>query len=302
MRWMGMAAAACAAACTGTARGEVSAERLMHDVRILSDDAMAGRRIGSAGSAKARAYLFSRLRGLGLSPVEQPFVHRGKDGRVRGTNLLVTIPGTAAGDAVLVVGAHYDHLGTGRHGVFNGADDNASGVAGLLALAEALRARPLRHTVVLAFWDGEEPGYYGSQAFVDAPPLPLSRIRLNLNLDMISRSAAGELYAVGGRTTPALQPVLDALAARAPVRLRFGHEGPSSEKEDDWTGESDHASFGARGIPFVYFGVEDHPDYHRASDDADRIPVDFFRRSVETIVDATYAFDAVLDTLPRESR
>ena len=93
------------------------------------------------------------------------------------------------------------------------------------------------------------------------PPVPPARIALNINLDMISRSDKDELYAVGGVNWPKLQPVLDEVAATAPVSLRFGHEGHlARDEDDDWTALSDHVAFHEQGIPFVYFGKAYGPE------------------------------------------
>ncbi|GAA0736981.1 M20/M25/M40 family metallo-hydrolase [Sphingomonas japonica] len=278
---------------------------LVDDLRTLSSARMQGRAPGTIGSERAREYIADRLRAIGVGPLynryERPFAVREPKRTVRGTNLLAVIEGTdMTSDRVVVLGAHYDHWGFRKGKLYPGADDNASGVAGLLAVAAALKADPPRHRTILAFWDGEELGYFGSKAFVADPPVPLDRIALNINLDMISRSDKGELYAVGGQSWPVVQSILDDLAKTAPVTLKFGHEGPPWEGSDVWIDGSDHYQFHLKGIPFVYFGVEDHPDYHQPSDTFDKVPLDFYARSVATVEAAVRAFDAGLDTIPRE--
>ena len=117
-------------------------------------------------------------------------------------------------------------------------------------------------------------------------------------VDMISRSG-GVLWAAGAYHTPALRPVLEAVAASAPLTLRLGHDQPSAPEGDDWTTSSDHGPFHEAGIPFVYFGVEDHPDYHRSTDDIERIVPSEFEASVTTVYAAIRALDAALP-LPTE--
>ncbi|MBA4760398.1 M28 family peptidase [Sphingomonas sp.] len=282
-----------------------SPEQLFEDVRILAADDMAGRLVGTPGSAKARAYLIARMQGIGIEPFgegyEQPFTTKHKDQTLNGVNLVGRIRGTGSSDRVLVVGAHYDHFGT-RHGqVLNGADDNASGVAALLAIAQDFARKRPAHDVVFALWDAEEQGLYGAHAFIDSPPVPLTRIALNLNLDMLSRSDKGELWIAGAHHYPFLRARFERLVKEAPVTLKIGHDGPPWKGIDDWTAGSDHFAFHRRGIPFAYLGVEDYPDYHQPSDDFETIPKDFFARSAATAVMAARLFDRELGAIAKEA-
>lgn len=300
-RFAGLALALSLAA-LGPASAATPGTKALEDVRILSDDAMQGRAPGTPGSALARAHILKRFGEIGLSPVgsgfEHPFSFDKRDGaRVEAINLLARIPGSAPGGKVLVVSAHYDHLGVRGGEIFNGADDNASGVAGLLAVAEAFKIHPPKHDVILAVVDAEEGGLRGARAFVDNPPVPLSTIGLNINFDMLSKNKQNELYASGASAFPALRPILDAVAATAPVRLRQGHDTDADGPQNNWTSQSDHYAFAAKGIPWVYFGVEDHPEYHRSTDDFATIPQDFFRNSVATVVAASLALERDLDSL-----
>lgn len=279
--------------------------QVMRDVRILSADDMEGRLIGTPGSARARAYLLERMKALGLEPLaggwEQPFTAERSGRTVKGVNLVGQIPGTTASDRVLVIVAHYDHLGVKYGRIYNGADDNASGVAGLLEIARSFREKAPKHTVLFVLVDGEEGGQDGSRAFVASPPVPLARVSFVINLDMISKNAAGELYAAGARHFPWLKPRLERLARAAPVILKLGHDGPPWQGSNDWTTQSDHHSFHEKGVPWVYFGVEDHPEYHLPTDDFETVPEDFFLRSVATVVLAARHFDDELAEVAREA-
>lgn len=284
----------------------VDTARLMTDVRVLSADSMEGRAAGSPGGAKARAYLLRRFREVGLQPIgdsfERPFpfagggpgggAHGGSSGR--GVNLVGIIEGVAEPERYIVVTAHYDHLGMREGAVYNGADDNASGTAALLEIARELRATPPGHSIIIAALDAEESGLRGARAFVDDSPVEASRIVANLNLDMVSRGDTGELWVAGTYHYPNLLPLVEEVAGRAPVELRVGHDRPGVAGQDDWTNASDHGPFHAVGIPFLYTGVEDHPDYHKPTDDAERIDPDFYGHSVETIIDLLRELDAFL--------
>ena len=275
----------------------VSASKLLEDVRILSADDMQGRLIGSEGGARARAYLLERLTEIGVAPAigggfEHSFETKRDGKQVTGVNLLGVISGTGGSDGALVVMAHYDHVGVRNGQIYNGADDNASGVAALLAIAESFKRQAPLPDVVLALVDGEEGGLSGARATVADPafrPL-LDRTVLAVNFDMLSRSDKGELFAAGSFHFPWLRPHLEKIVTAAPVTLKLGHDDPALGK-DDWTGQSDHMAFHLAKKPWVYFGVEDHPDYHKPTDDFGAIPQDFFRHSAQTVEMAVRTFD-----------
>jgi len=278
-------------------------DKAIDDVRVLSADDMQGRAPATPGSEKARAYILSRFAQIGLSPIgdkfEQPFTYAKRDGTtVQGTNLVARIKGTGGGKA-MVVSAHYDHLGVRDGQIYNGADDNASGVAGLLAVAEAFKAKPPKHDVILAVVDAEEGGLRGAKAFVAAPPAPLASIALNVNFDMLSKNAKNELYVSGTAPFPYLKPILVKVATTAPVTLKLGHDTDADGKDNNWTSQSDHYAFAEKGVPWVYFGVEDHPEYHKPTDDFATVPQDFFKRSVATVVQASLALERELDDVAK---
>jgi Peptidase family M28 len=260
---------------------------LMRRLSALAADSMEGRRAGSPGGARARAWIIRELQAMGVQPLgarfEMPFALRmrtpGPDSV--GTNIIARIPGTRGTGKALVLSAHYDHLGVRNGEVFNGADDDASGCVTLLMIAERLLAQRPQHDVILAFFDAEEGGLQGARAFVATPPLPLERIGVNLNLDMVARQDAGALWVSGTAHHPSLRPVAEAAATESRIPIRFGHDTKDLKPGDDWTNSSDHGAFHAKGIPFLYLGVEDHPDYHKAGDDADKVDPVFFRGTME---------------------
>lgn len=281
---------------------DAPSSQLLEDARILSSDAMQGRAPDTPGGAMARAYLLKRLRAIGVAPLgaslERPFTGTSRNGAgYTGVNLVGRIEGTGKSDRVLVIGAHYDHVGVRDGHIYNGADDNASGVAGVLAIAAALMRERPRHDVVIALWDAEERGLVGAKAFLAAPPIPLSRIAMNLNLDMIGRGDKGELWLAGAGRYPVLRRYFERLAAAAAVPLKLGHDSDEWKGGDDWSNSSDHGAFHAVGIPFAYLGVEDHPDVHQPTDDFDRFPQEFFVKAAATGLQAARLLDAELDTI-----
>lgn len=298
--------AACAAAPLEPAPASVEADRLMEDVRTLSSDEMQGRAPGTEGSALAREYILGRFAEIGLDPAigdkfEQPFIFTENGQARQGVNLLARIDGASRSRRTMVVTAHYDHVGVVDGQIYNGADDNASGVAVLLAIAEEFALRPPRHDVIIAALDAEEGGARGARVLVSDPPLPLDLMELNVNLDMLSRSDRNELYVAGASHFPFLKKRLETIASNAEVNLKLGHDSPAWGEGQDWTAESDHVAFHEKGIAWVYFGVEDHPDYHKPTDDFETISQDFFRRSARTVVEAVRALNRDLDAIADEA-
>jgi Zn-dependent M28 family amino/carboxypeptidase len=291
--------------------GAAQSATLARDISVLAADSMEGRGTGTPGGARARAYLLRRFAEIGLRPLsggyELPFdIRSGNNGTARrGVNLVGQVRGSALPETWIVVSAHYDHLGVRNGTVYNGADDNASGVAGLLALAQWAVENPPQHSILFVAFDAEELGLRGASAFVDAPPVARDAIAINVNMDMIGRNVAGELYVAGTAHYPPLAPLVDSIAVDAPVRLLRGHDRPGSNPSDDWTDASDHGPFHRVGIPFLYFGEEDHPDYHRATDDSERIQAAFHANAVETVRRTIEALDRALPGLnlkPTEGR
>lgn len=301
---------ACArAATTSSARQAAGAlpaldsARLIGDLFRLAHDSMAGRGAMTPENAKARAWLVSEFRRIGLDPVngsyEQPWVRaprRGGTDSLRGANVLGLLRGKGSDPRILVVSAHFDHVGTRNGQIYNGADDNASGTASVLAMAAWFKAHPPQHTIMFALWDAEETGLQGARAFVAAPPVPLATIAANVNLDMVSRNDKGELWAAGATPWPQMRPVLEAFVPRAAVTLKLGHD--SGGGQEDWTNQSDQGAFNQAKVPFVYFGVEDHPDYHKPTDDPEKVEPGFFYRSARSIAGFVVALDAAVTGWP----
>jgi Zn-dependent M28 family amino/carboxypeptidase len=208
------------------------------------------------------------------------------------------VKGTVDTETYLVVSAHYDHVGIRRGQVYNGADDNASGVAGLLAIATHLRRHRPRHSVLLVWFDGEERGLAGSDAFMRTPVVPREAMAVNVNLDMVGRNEQNRLFAVGPLKRPELAPYVRAAACRTPVTLMLGHDKGWSAGED-WTNQSDHGAFDRLDIPFIYLGEEDHADYHRPTDDVERLQPAFFAGGVQAAIALVEALDADLAPVRR---
>lgn len=265
---------------------EANHEQLLKDVQTLSSDVYEGRRTGTPGGKKARDYILKRFEQLGLASFStdsaylQAFTFTTREGQsIRGTNVIGYIKGKMKES--LIISAHYDHLGIKNGQVYNGADDNASGTAALLYLAEYYSKHQPNFTLVFTAFDAEEMGLRGAKAFVTHPPLPIGDIQLNINMDMIAHNDKGELYACGTYYYPELKPYIT--SKNPELKLLLGHDDPKAG-HDDWTNQSDQGAFHAKNIPFIYFGVEDHKDYHQATDDFENINPKFYIQATDAIL------------------
>ncbi|WP_316821188.1 M28 family peptidase [Pedobacter gandavensis] len=264
-----------------------SDQQLLKDVETLSSDRFEGRKTGTRGAEMARTYIAERFKEIGLKPIpsrpgyEQAFSFKDRKGaKTEGINMLAYIPGKT--EEIIVISAHYDHVGIINNQVYNGADDNASGVAALLKIgAHYLKNKP-NYSLVLAAFDAEEMGLQGSRAFVSEAIVALDQTRLNVNMDMISHNDKNELYACGTFKYPELKKYF--ITSKPTIKVILGHDDPKTGNED-WTNQSDQGSFNAKGIPFLYFGVEDHKDYHQASDEYQNINKKFFTNAAASILE-----------------
>lgn len=281
----------------------ISAENLMRHVSVLAHDSMRGRASGTRENAEARMYIARQFGQAGLQRVGLSFEHpteivSSRDSSVRrSTNVVGLVRGRVNATRYIVVTAHFDHVGVRNGEIYNGADDNASGTGALIEMARWFAANPPQNSILFVALDFEEGGLNGARGFVARPPVPLSSMILNVNMDMVGRNVKNELFAAGTSHYPFLRSYLDSVAARSPITLRFGHDDPNGPRTDDWTTQSDHAAFHAAKIPFIYFGVEDHPDYHRPTDDIERLMPAFYAGAVHTILDAVRTFDRNLSAI-----
>jgi hypothetical protein len=272
-------------------RARIDGARMLEDQATLAHDSMEGRRTGTPGIERARRFLDRTMedRGMGLVDGSRTrsfeFVGRQDSVVYEGVNFHALVPGSVHPERFIVVTAHYDHLGIQGGEIFNGADDNASGTAAILALADWFGRHLPRHSLLFVAFDAEEMGLQGARAFIEDPPVPLDRVVMNVNLDMVSRSEEGELYAAGTYHYPFLVPLVEDVAAVSAISLLTGHDRPDLPPGEDWTMASDHGPFHQAGIPFLYFGVEDHPGYHAPSDVVEDVTPEFYIEAVETVLD-----------------
>jgi hypothetical protein len=271
--------------CDGPPSDESLLTSFKKDIGFLAADERGGRAIGTEGEQQAAEYLAEEFDKLGLQPMGtdgffQEFTvskpsnpHEeaviGTDGAgITGRNVIAYLDKKA--EKTIVIGAHFDHLGMGGQGslhrgdsaIHNGADDNASGTAALLALAKVFKYETLKSNILFVAFSGEENGLWGSNYFVKNPTLDLKTINYMINMDMVGRlneEKSLAIYGVG--TSPSFSKVLD------PINTDSLKLVPS----ESGVGPSDHTSFYLQDLPVLHFFTGQHADYHKPSDDADKI-------------------------------
>ncbi len=290
-----MAASAADLGTIATARGTITSSELSQHVQALASDAFEGREGGTRGGRASGAYLLDAIRRLEyISEATQGDLTQEFGNGYR--NILVLLPGSdpEASKEVIVVGGHYDHVGYGTWQnsqgpigyIHNGADDNASGVAALLEVLEAfdsMKAAP-RRTVLFAFWDAEEKGLLGSKHWLNYPTISVDRVQFTINSDMLGRLRNEELILNGVRTAAGLRELCSRQNATTGLNLKF-----------DWDliPDSDHYPFLERRVPLIMLHTGKHYDYHRPSDDADKVNME----GLETV--SRFLFQLVFETAQR---
>jgi hypothetical protein len=257
--------------------------RIRKHIKLLASDSLQGRGTGKEGERMAAAYLAGQFKQLKLKPLGaneaflQAFPFKGGahgEGEA-GTahNVVAYLDNKAA--TTIIIGAHYDHLGMGDQGssldanpqdkIHNGADDNASGSAGVLELARyfATNKKREKNNFLFILFSGEELGLLGSKYFTEHPTLDLSKVNFMINMDMVGRlNPESKTVVVNGTgTSPVWEPLLKSLAANQ-LKINTDSSG---------IGPSDHTSFYLKDIPVLHFFTGSHPDYHKPSDDWEKI-------------------------------
>jgi hypothetical protein len=265
-----------AASAQGLAADHFREQDVRAHIGYLASDQLEGRESGEHGGYLGEMYVEAHFRRLGLEPLpgqtalRLPFTLKNFPNKTF-YNVVAVLPGSdpALRDKYLAIGGHMDHAGIGGPGamgtpgeIHNGADDNASGTAGVLELAEWYAAHPLRHSLILMGFTAEERGLLGSQYLVDEKVVPVDAILAMINLDMIGRSS-GYCFIGGLGTAEEFHPLLDPLFDAV--------EDYSLELNDFGEAPSDNSSFYHGGVPALFFFTNIHDDYHLPGDDAEKI-------------------------------
>ena len=295
---------------------EIGASDIYSHIEFLASDSLQGRESGTEFEALASNYIIQKFEEFGVQPkgddgtflqaftintarLTNPHATDDAEGERRVANNVVGwIPGRSNTNEYVVIGAHYDHLGYGSFGslyrgdtprIHNGADDNASGTAGLLELAHYFSENPPVDNILLLAFSGEEMGLLGSAHYVEEPTVDLSQAKAMINLDMIGRMSDKNLLIFGVGTTPKWSE----------LAMSVNEDSLSLNLVEDGTGASDHTSFYYKNIPVLHYFTDTHSDYHRPSDDLAYIEVEGQELVVDHVARMVVALGSVSkDELP----
>lgn len=273
---------------------------------------MSGRKFATAGSSQAQNYIISSLIGNNVNPFQDkfrhPFKHKLFLSQKEGNNIIGYVKGTTFPNQYIVISAHYDHLGKTGSRVFNGADDNASGTAAVLAYSQEISRNPLKHSIIFLFTDGEEVNLLGAKAFINQQQNLLPNIMLNINIDMIAGSNnTKKLHYIDNRLDNILDQhkieLLASLSNNSNIKIKRGFKRQQlrANNKASWINASDHASFNRKRIPFIYFGVGEHKNYHTTNDDFDNVNLTFFINASQSILQYVMFFDENIQSLETKS-
>jgi Zn-dependent M28 family amino/carboxypeptidase len=270
-------------------------------VNVIADDSMLGRNTPSRGLEMTAAYIASQFKRLGLKPGGDSgtYIQRYWLAKAPASgsatpapppesapNSVGILPGTdpVLRDEYIVVSAHMDHVGTNgasaKDSIWNGADDDASGTAGVLALAEAFSQAPPKRSIIFLTVSGEEHGLWGSARFTSNPPVSIRKIVANFNLDMIGRNWKDSIVVIGMEHSDLGQTLMKVSAMHPELGIT-----PMRDPwpQENFFGRSDHYNFARRGVPALFFFNGVHADYHQPSDSPDKIDAEKESRVVKLI-------------------
>lgn len=280
---------------------QIEAGKIKSHITYLASDELNGRGTGTADEAKAAAYIAKQFAEIKLSPkgekgsylqsyefIEPANPHATVDTAGKKKSLINVIGFLDNGaKQTIVIGGHYDHLGLGHDGnsldanpkekIHNGADDNASGTAGVIELARyyANNNRKESYNFLFICFSGEELGLFGSKQYCEKPVVPLADVNMMINMDMIGRlePTTKKLMVYGVGTAPEFVNLIGSIKTSMKIMTDSAGVGPS-----------DQTSFYLKDIPVLHFFTGQHSDYHKPSDDVDKVNVEGEKEVLEFII------------------
>lgn len=287
----------------------ISAENLKRDLYIIASDEMQGRDTGSPGQKKAGEYMINQYKknGIGHPPSmssyyqKVPSEYMSKRKKINDSeNILAYIEGSEKPNEIIVVSAHYDHVGMNNGEIYNGADDDGSGTVGVMAIAEAFhKAKKAGHgpkrSILFLHVTGEEKGLFGSSYYSDNPIFPLANTVADLNIDMIGRvdplhkDNPNFVYVVGSEMLSSQLKEAVEKANKATHNLYLDYKYDDPKDPDRIYYRSDHYNFAKHNIPIAFFFDGIHEDYHKPTDTPDKIDYPLLMKRTQLVF--TIAWD-----------
>ena len=283
---------------------------LLNDIELLSSDKYEGRKTGSRGNFMAAEYIINRFKENGLEAYNKDFKHpftfkNRRNEEINGVNLIGYIKGRS--DQVIVISAHYDHVGIKNGEIYNGADDDGSGTVALLEIAQAFaQAKKEGHgpkrSILFLHVTGEEHGLHGSRFYSENPLFPLANTVADVNIDMIGRrdeahaNSNNYVYIIGSDYLSSDLYTICEETNKKHIHLDLDYTYNDRKDPNRFYYRSDHYNFAKNGIPSVFLFNGTHADYHKATDEVEKIEFDALAKRTR------YAFAIAWEIANRENR
>lgn len=275
------------------AYASIKSEELKKNLYVIAADDMEGRDTGSPGQKRAADYIINYYKNINikqpaamasyLQTVPAEYMNKKSRGKKfdDSANILAFIKGSEKPEEVLVISAHYDHVGMQNDVVFNGADDDGSGTVAVMEIAEAFQqavkdGHPPKRSILFLHVTGEEHGLFGSSYYADNPTFPLEKTVADLNIDMIGRDDPENrgqqyVYVIGSEMLSSELKVINEAANMKTHQLKLNYKYDDPNDKDRLYYRSDHYNFAKKGIPVAFYFDGIHEDYHKPTDTPDKI-------------------------------
>ncbi|WP_449387331.1 M28 family metallopeptidase [Chryseobacterium lineare] len=283
---------------------EIKASDLKKNLYIIASDEMEGRDTGSPGQKRAGEYMVNYYKNLGISypkalgsyyqKVPSDFMKkRGGDSLPDSENILAFIEGSEKPEEIVVISGHYDHVGTKNGVVYNGADDDGSGTVAVMEIAKAFQSakkagKGPKRSILFLHVTGEEHGLFGSDYYTSNPVFPLANTVVDLNIDMIGRDDPENrgkqyVYVIGSEMLSSQLKVITEAANKRTnnLELNYKYDDPSDPQRLYY--RSDHYNFAKNNIPVAFFFDGIHEDYHKPTDDVEKIDYDLLAKRTQLV-------------------
>ncbi|MEJ5105208.1 M28 family metallopeptidase [Chryseobacterium sp. MYb328] len=282
----------------------IKAENLKKNLYVIAADDMEGRDTGSKGQKKAGEYIVNYYKSLGVShpkvlgsyyqKVPSEFMKKRGGGNLPDSeNILAFIEGSEKPEEIVVVSAHYDHVGTKNGVVYNGADDDGSGTVAVMEMAKAFQEAKKagngpKRSVLFLHVTGEEHGLFGSEYYTDNPVFPLANTVVDLNIDMIGRDDPDNrgkqyVYVIGSDMLSSQLKVINEAANKRTNNLELNYKYDDLNDPQQLYYRSDHYNFAKNNVPVAFFFDGIHEDYHKPTDDPDKIDYNLLEKRTQLV-------------------
>ena len=281
---------------------EIDTSNLKEHLYILASDTLEGRRTGEKGQKIAAKYIADQYRELGISPPvgydnyyqEIPHKFIKQESNSSSENVIAYIRGNEKPDELLIISAHYDHLGNKGDEIYYGADDNASGTSAVLTIAKAFQKEKLdgngpKRSILFLHLTGEEEGLYGSKYYTVHPIFPLSNTICNLNIDMVGRidkkhkNNPNYVYLIGADKLSSDLHKLSEDVNNKYIGLKLDYTYNEESDPNRFYYRSDHYNFAKNKIPIIFYFNGVHEDYHKPTDTPDKINYEILAKRTKLI-------------------